>query len=54
MDHAVEGRHRRHGIFEDLVPFTKDEVRRNHHRPALIAFGTSLLIMRPSLPQSAN
>ena len=39
MDDAVNGRHSGHGIFEDAVPFTEDEIGGNHHRFAFVALG---------------
>ena len=39
MHHPVQGSHRRHRIFENLVPLRKDEVRRNSNRPIFVPFG---------------
>ena len=39
MDHAIHGRRRRHRVFEDLIPFAKHQIARDHDRAALIPFG---------------
>src|SRR6266404_1213888 len=38
MDHTVDGRHSGHGIFEDALPFTENQIGGNHDGFALIAF----------------
>ena|SRR5579875_1146998 len=39
VDHAVDSRHRRHGILENALPFTEDEIGADQHRLAFIALG---------------
>ncbi len=38
MDHAIDGRHGGHRIFEDALPFTENQIGGNHDGFALIAF----------------
>jgi hypothetical protein len=54
MDHPIQRRHRRHGMFEDPFPFGEDEVGGNSNRSIFVPLGTSLLIMRTSLVMNAN
>src|SRR5579871_35172 len=39
MDDPVEGRHRRHRMFENPLPFGEDEVRRNSNRSIFVSLG---------------
>src|SRR6266446_2309576 len=39
MDDAIYCRHRRHRVFEDLVPLAEHEIRGNHHGSGFIALG---------------
>src|SRR5260370_42589321 len=39
MDDAIYSRHRRHRVFEDLVPLAEHEIRGNHHGSGFIARG---------------
>ena len=54
VDHAVDGSHGGHRIFENALPIAEHKIGADQHGFAFIARGTSLLIMRPSLPQSSN
>ena len=39
MHNAVDSSQGRHGIFEDAIPLSKDQIRGNHHGFAFIALG---------------
>ena len=39
MDDAIDCRHRRHRVFEDVVPLAEHEIRGNHHGSGFIALG---------------
>ena len=52
--HAVDRSERGHRIFEDAIPGRKHQIGGNQHGAVLVALGTSLLIMRPSLAKISN
>jgi len=49
VDDAIDGRHRRHRIFENAVPVRENEVRRDGHTTALVALRLELLAAKRDL-----
>ena len=51
---AIDGRHRRHGIFEYAVPVRKGEVCRDGHAASFVTLSTKLSILPGSLLVTRN
>jgi hypothetical protein len=51
---AVDGRHGRHGVFENAVPVRKHQICRDGDTPTFVAFGTKLSILPGSLILTRN
>ncbi len=54
VNDAIDGSECRHRVFEYALPGREDEIGRDQNAAPLIALGTSLLIMRPSLAKISN